>query len=231
MKRQNELIGFLFDGKTGRLSEELYQWIQASPRFNTFVEDYRDKIRKKIRVASEPEGLLDIRAELDVARGLLGDRRLKVEYELNANSKRRVPDFAVTYRENLIFHIEVSRMQASKNADAGRTAERIVRILLEKLGQMQPGAPNLLVIHTKEQAAQSVDLGKLMQQVKNRADKKDIPFYARSRYDGPSAFYKDFLHLNGILLWAPGADPWVNKQARPSLDAKVVRLVHSLVPA
>jgi hypothetical protein len=49
-----------------------------------------------------------------------------------------------------------------------------------------------------------------------------------SRYLNPAAFYKDFLHLSGILLWTTPAQLWINKQARPSLDEKVLRLVSSL---
>ena len=232
MKREQDLIDYLFAGGTESLSRELLSWMRASLRFTEFVEDYRDKIRKKIRTASEPEGLLDVRAELDIARGLLSDKRVKVNYELGASSKQRIPDFSITYRENLVFNIEVARMQrkattGSEN-DLARKEERIVRTLLEKLGQMQPGIPNLLAIHTPEHVARSIDLGTLMQRVKIRADAKDPALYANSGYDGPASYYKDFLHLSGILLWAPGAQYWINKQARPAMDEKVLRLVGSL---
>jgi hypothetical protein len=94
---------------------------------------------------------------------------------------------------------------------------------------MQPGMANLLVIHTREELARSIDLGRLMQEVKTRAEGKDPTFYAASRYSSPSAFYKDFARLSGILLWASDAPLWVNKQARPGLADKVLRLVRSLV--
>jgi hypothetical protein len=113
--------------------------------------------------------------------------------------------------------------------DLPRMEERILRILLEKLGQMQPGMPNLLVIHTADELVRSIDLGRLMQGIKTRAEKKDPSFYAASRYTGPAAFYRDFLHLSDILLWAAEAQPWVNKQARPELERKVLRLVSSLL--
>jgi hypothetical protein len=225
VKREQGLVDYLFAGGTESLSRELLSWMQASLRFTEFVEDYRDKIRKKIRTASEPEGLLDVRAELDIARGLLSDKRVNVNYELGASSKRRIPDFTVTFRENLAFNIEVSRMQANVNAE-----ERIVRILLEKLGQMQPGVPNLLAIHTQGHAEGLIDLGELMHQVKVWADGTASAFYSRSQYESPAAFYKDFNRLNGIVFWVPGGQLWVNKQARPALDEKVLRLVGSLVP-
>ena len=132
----------------------LMQWMDSSSRFTAFVETYRDKIRKKIRVTRDPESALDVRGELEVAYGLLTDRRLAVAYEPYASAKRRGPDFAVTYRANLVFNIEVARIRVEERRggefDLQRKEERIVRILLDKLGQMQPGMANLLVIHTRE---------------------------------------------------------------------------------
>lgn len=230
--KQGDLITFLFEGKPHPLSTALMQWMEASPRFTTFVETYRDKIRKKIRVTREPESILDLRVELEVASSLLNDRRLVVAYEPYASVKKRGPDFSVTYRANLVVNIEVARMRPEESSadgiDLPRKEERILRILLYKLGQMQPGMANLLVIHAPEAVARSIDLGRLMQEIKIKAEGKDPSFYAASGYTSPAAFYKDFLHLNGILLWSPGAQLWVNKQARPELAEKVLRLVNSL---
>ena len=233
--KQADLIAYLFEGQPHLLSDDLLQWMVASSRFTAFVETYRDKIRKKIRVTRQPESVLDLRGELEVAYCLLSDRRLAVAYEPYASVKRRGPDFAVTYRENLVFNIEVARMRVDESGVAvhhlARNEERFLRILLYKLGQMQPGMPNLLVIHTRKELARSIDLGKLMQEIKTRVEGKDPSFYDISRYASPAAFYKDFLHLSAILLWTAGAQLWVNKQARPGLAVKVLRLVSSLPPS
>ena len=226
MTKQTNLVAYVFDEQPHLLSATLLHWVEDSSRFTDFVELYRDKIRKKIRVTREPESLLDLRGELEVAYCLLKDRRLAVKYEPFASAKRRGPDFAVTYRTNLIFNIEVARIRVEE-----RKEERILRIVLDKLGQMHPGMANLLVIHTREEQARSIDLGKLMQEVKTRAEGKDPSFFTTSRYTSPAAFYKDFLHLSGILLWAPEAQLWVNKQSRPGLPEKVLRLVSSLPSA
>jgi hypothetical protein len=241
--KQDNLIDYLFEGQPHLLSSVLGQWMEASTRFTAFVETHRDKIRKKIRLNREPESALDLRGELEVAYCLLGDRRLAVAYEPYASAKRRGPDYAVTYRGNLVFNIEVARIRVETNgidsaADSGATAgaaidlprkeERILRILLDKLGQMQPGMANLLTIQTQEQLARAIDLGRLMQEVKTRVERKDTSFFAASRYSRPADFYKDFLRLSGILLWAAGGQLWVNKQARPGLEEKVLRLVSSL---
>ena len=97
-----------------------------------------------------------------------------------------------------------------------------------KLGQMQPGISNLLVIHVREDLAHSLDLGKLMQGIKTRVEGRDPAFYELSRYESPAAFYKEFLHLSGILLWTADGQLWVNKQARPPLTTDVLRLVSAL---
>ena len=232
MTKQADLIAYVFEGQPHLLSGVLMQWMEASSRFTTFVETYRDKIRKKIRVTREAESVLDLRGELEVAYCLLHDRRLVVAYEPYASAKRRGPDFAVTYRTNLVFNIEVSRIRVEENGvdriDLPRKEERILRIMLYKLGQMQSGMANLLVIHTREDLARSINLGRLMQEVKTRVEGKDPSFYGTSRYISPTAFYKDFLHLSGILLWATDAQLWINKQARPGLEEKVLRLVSSL---
>ncbi len=136
--------------------------MDASPRFTAFVETYRDKIRKKVRLARERESALDLLGELDVAYSLLSDRRLVVAYEPYASAKVRGPDFAVTFRSNLIFNIEVARIRPEQlgpgGIDVPRKEQRILRILLDKLEQMQPSMPNLLVIHTQQEVATSIDL-------------------------------------------------------------------------
>ena len=137
MTKQADLIDYVFDWHPQRLSRELTQWMEASSRFTAFVETYRDKIRKKIRVINESESMLDLRGELEVAYRLLDDLRLSVAYEPYASVKRRGPDFAVTYRSNLVFNIEVARVRVQDSEingpDLPRKEERILRILLDKL--------------------------------------------------------------------------------------------------
>ena len=167
MTKPTNLIAYVFDGQPHLLSEVLRQWMEVSPRFTVFVETYRDKIRKKIRITHEPESVLDLRGELEVACCLLNDRRLVVAYEPYASAKRRGPDFAITYRTNLVFNIEVARLRVEESGVGGidltRKEERTLHILPYKLGQMQSGMANLLVIQTREELARSIELGKLMQ--------------------------------------------------------------------
>ena len=66
MSKETELIQFLFDGNVNPLSADLQRWINTSKRFTDFAERYREKIRKKLRVAGEMEKNLDVRGELGV---------------------------------------------------------------------------------------------------------------------------------------------------------------------
>jgi hypothetical protein len=227
--KQADLIAYVFEGQPHLLSDALAQWVEASSRFTVFVETNRDKIRKKVRVTREPESALDLRSELELAYRLLDDRRLAVAYEPYASAKRRGPDFAVTYRANLEFNIEVARIRVEASGvegiDLAHVEERILRTLLDKLGQMQPGMPNLLVISSGGELARSLDLGRLMRAVTARADRKDPSFYSISGYTNPASFYRDFVRLSGIVLWSAEAQAWANKQARPALPDKVFRVV------
>jgi hypothetical protein len=228
--KQADLNTFLFEGQPHPLAADLLQWMEASSRFTLFVDTYRDKIRKKVRVTRQPESGLDLRCELEVAYGLLNDRRMSVAYEAYASAKKRGPDFTVSYRVNLVFNIEVARMRMDGEATAnpGRMDERLLRILLNKIGQMQPGTPNVLVIHTREELWRILDLERFMQAIKVRVEKKDPTFYSFTPYVSPADFYKDFSRLNGILLWVDSAQLWVNKQARLGLPEKVLRRVSAL---
>ena len=232
MSKSADLAAYIFEMPAAPAFRRPHAADGCLPRFTAFVETYRDKIRKKVRLARERESALDLLGELDVAYSLLSDRRLVVAYEPYASAKVRGPDFAVTFRSNLIFNIEVARIRPEQlgpgGIDVPRKEQRILRILLDKLEQMQPSMPNLLVIHTQQEVATSIDIGRLMQDLKTRVEGKDPTFYAGTRYISPAAFYRDFLHLSGILLWAPAAQLWVNKQARPPLHDKLLRLIASL---
>lgn len=230
------LIEELFrDLPTSLLRGELLGWLEQSPRLLEFAGRNRDKLRKKLRVARDAESLGDLRAELDVARCLLRDRRLELVYEPYASTKRRSPDFAATYRANTVFCVEVARLRVETEdaepleADLPRRHERVLRILLDKLSQCQPGMPNLLALHTAPALARALRLEELLKEVKRRAEGREAGFYALNRYQTPAEFFKDFSRLAGIQPWAAGAAGWANPQARPPLPPAVWRLLAAVL--
>lgn len=232
MVKPSDLLDYVFSGQKNALSRSMLGWMDASPRFTVFVDNYRDKIRKKARTM-RGESSLDLLSELEAAYRLLNDRRLEIAYEPYASEKRRGPDFAVTYRSNLLIHVEVTRLRppASESGvgQPARIEERLLRVLFSKLGQMQPNAANFLVVRTHQNAAQSVDLSGLMQGLKTLAEAREPAFYAVTGYNDPAAFFGDYLRLSGIVLWAAEPVLWINKQARPLLDEKAARLIAMLL--
>ena len=232
MTKPDDLNAYIFSAQPHQLSGNLLAWMEASTRFTAFVEVYRDKICKKIRTTQDAGSNLDLLGELEVAYRLLTDRRFSVDYEPYASAKHRGPDFGVHYRVNLTFNLEVTRFRAEEGAanlaDPDKMKAHILRILLSKLSQMQPGMPNVLAIHTPPLVAATLQLGPLLQVLKNLVEHKDPTFLLLSGFSSPVAFYKEFNRMAAILLWSPEMPLWVNKQARPGMDEKVLRVIQAI---
>ncbi len=110
-KSQSELIAFLVEGRQSHLTTSLAMWIAASERYASFVEKYKDKIRKKLRITYGTDAAADLLYELQIPFLLLQENRFDVAYEPYAAGKRRGPDYAVTFRSNFNFNIEVTHMR------------------------------------------------------------------------------------------------------------------------
>ena len=89
MIRIDDLLAYLFDGSEHVLYAQVESFIRASRPFRAFAETYRDKIRKKLRIAKDAEGLQDLRLELEIAYLLVQERKFKVEYEKHGVGKQR----------------------------------------------------------------------------------------------------------------------------------------------
>src|SRR5690606_17296509 len=122
--------------------EEFAGWARDSRRFRDFATEYSTKIRAKLRRAGDEEALADVRAELETAALLLGDRRFTLEYEKYAASRQRGPDFTVTFRTHTPFNVEVRRIRSLELGDD--YGGKLMTVLSDKVGQTQPGMPNLL---------------------------------------------------------------------------------------
>ncbi len=158
MKRGTSLV--LFDDADHPLAAPLAAWETASPRFAAFVEEHRDKIRKKARGARDAEALDDLLLELAVARDLHGERHGAIVYEPRLPDRTRAPDFAVTLRSGAIVMVEVTRMrpavavaaeagvvEASGHAVAWTPIDgRLAAAICGKFGQLVPNLPNVLVV-------------------------------------------------------------------------------------
>ncbi|MFL5683600.1 MAG: hypothetical protein ACJ77O_10705 [Chloroflexota bacterium] len=201
---------------------ELIGWLAGSARFRTFAETYRDKIHKKLRNATDSDTTRDVRAELQVARLLLADRRFEVSFEAYGSGKVG-PDLTVSFRSTRTFDVEVTRLR--RVPDAVGTGNAV----MAKLRQLTPSTPNVLLLSIDADTAAGVDVRAATRALRARADAKDEPFFTGRGFDGSRGFYDRFLRLSAVLIWcerATGearASLWGNRSARIALPDQVAR--------
>jgi hypothetical protein len=210
------LAGLLLEHAVGDpLGDELTDWLGRSSRFRAFVEANRDKIRKKVRGAADPEARLDVRAELRTAHRLLADRRIELAFE-PYGSGRAGPDFAVRFRTAPAFNLEVTRLRR----EPGEAA--LGGLILVKLRQLPPSIPNAILVVVEGDVA-TVDVAGAARRLRARADRKEEAFFTARGFTDTRAFYERYLRLGGVFVYsevAPGdarATLWVNPSARIAL--------------
>ena len=197
-------------------------WLAGSSRFRTFAEAHRDKIRKKIRGAAEPDSVRDVRAELRTARLLLGDRRIELAFEAYGVGKIG-PDFTITFRGTRSFNLEVTRLRRLPDP-TGLGAS-----LLAKLRQLPPSTPNAVLMATDAESAAALDVDAAIRVLRSRADAKDERFFTARGFDGTRGFYERFLRLSAVFVSAEGADgdaratTWINRSARIAMPEAAAR--------
>lgn len=229
----DELLTYLFDGQPHVLAGPMETWLASSRRYATFVDDFRDKIRKKIRVTQDQETLLDLRLELETAYRLLQERTLTLTYEPQLAERVRSPDFAVTYTTSLTFMLEVTRLRANQKSAEEQTSpantigERLADAVCSKLGQLQPKRSNILLVGVDIPRLTQEDLRATMLRIQQRAERSESAFFQRYRFRDRANFFSHYQRLSEILV--RGTDPqkgesfivWVNSQAKIPLPSKV----------
>ena len=201
---------------------EIAAWLAASPRFRAFAEAHRDKIRKKLRGATDGEPRRDVRTELTVAYLLLGDRRIELGFEAYGSGKVG-PDFTVAFAGERAFNLEVKRLRATP------TPAAVGRALLAKLRQMPAGAPNAVLLAIEGGSADAVDVGGVARSLRARADGREREFLADLGFAGTRDFYQRFLRLGAVIVWREAgagerrASMWVNRSARIGVPERAAR--------
>lgn len=214
------LLGGVPDGP---MAQELAVWLASSARFRAFAESHRDKIRKKLRGATDPEARRDVRAELHAAHLLLEDRRIDLAFE--AYGSRKIgPDFTVTLRGERSFNLEVTRLRRTPRAVGGYGGP-----LLTKLRQLPPSAPNALLVAIGGGRAEALDVAAAARTLRARADGKDEAFFTSRGFAGTREFYERYLRLGAVLVWCEAAAGderaalWTNRSARIALPERAAR--------
>jgi hypothetical protein len=219
-RAQSELVAFLFGTEAHDIRPALTTWIVTSPRYAAFVAQYKDKIRKKLRVTREAGAAADLLYELQIPYWLLAEARFEVAYEPYSAGKTRGPDYSVTFRTNFTFNLEVTHLHSLERTatEAGTVHFRLVDVLCSKLSQMLPNMANLLLVVAAPAVLEALDLPAHIAWIKDKAEHADPAFYARHRFSNSSDFFKHYQRLSGLVLVQTAGDrqavAWFNPQAR-----------------
>ena len=203
------------------MADDVAAWLAGSKRFRAFAEAHRDKIRKKLRGATDAEARLDVRAELRVAHLLLADRHVELAFEAYGSTTGG-PDFTVTYRGERSFNLEVTRQRRSP--ESGHAGP-----LLAKLRQLPPSAPNAVLVAIEGDRADAFDVAGAVRALRARADAKDEALFTSRGLRGTRGFYERFLRLGSVLTWSEGAagdaraGAWTNRSARIPVPERALR--------
>jgi hypothetical protein len=224
-----ELMAYVFGDPPpalAALAARCAGWATASRRFRGFVESIRDKLRKKARTARDAAAALDLEAEVATACRLVQERRFTVTWEPPAPGGGRGPDFAVDCTTRLRFYVEVTRPRLGVGAarppdahDSGATgaAGRLATAICAKLGQLPPGAINVLVLAGT--GARVAAAAQAMTDLKRRAEHREEAFFSHRGFASARAFVAASHRLSAILL--PDGGLWLNPEASRPLPAAV----------
>ncbi len=232
----DDLIAYIVEQQRGLLTAQFAAWVRSSNRFKAFATMHRDKIRKKMRGVRSPEQAIDLLCELETAFLLVQERRFTVEYEKFNASKRRGPDFTVLFR-SMLFNVEVTHMRGTAGASemARDTGSRLHAAVCDKLGQLQPAMPNLLLVVAANTVATELDVAAAMQRLVERAMQKDDLFFARRGFRDAREFHGELLRLSGVLVrphWTQefaSSMLWANPQTKHPLPADLRNLLQRIM--
>ena len=210
--------GFTPDETTG----DIAAWLAESKRFRAFAEAHRDKIRKKLRGATDEDARRDVRAELAVAHLLLSDRRIELAFEAYGSTKGG-PDFTVAFRRERAFNLEVTRLHRAPQASIHGGP------LLTKLRQLPPSVPNAVLVAIESDTADAFDVADATRLLRARAEVKDDAYFAARGFDGVRGFNQRYLRLGAVFVWCEGAagdaraSLWSNRAARIPVPERAAR--------
>jgi hypothetical protein len=241
----DELLTYLFDGRSHPLTAPMATWLTSSRRFTAFVNSHHTKIRKKLRNVQESESLRDLQLELETAYLLLRERSLSVAYEPQHPELGRSPDFAVTFTTSLTFMVEVTRLRSpgaqegilapeSPNLTVPPINDRFSDMLCSKLGQLLSQRSNLLLVGVEALRGTHSDIQALMLRIQQRAEGNDSAVIHKHGFRDRADFFQHYQRLSALLVRGIPLQAgkalviWDNPQAKYSLPAKIrTALSHS----
>ena len=216
--RDEDLLAYLFGESGEPIVAQCAGWLTASDRFRVFLLANRDKVRKKARTITQSETMRDLQLELDTAYHLTQDRRYLLEYEKYLAGKTRGPDFTVTVKDKTSFNVEVKRLRS-----AGEFAQW-ANAICDKLTQMPPGMPNILLVGTEQPERKSIGAAQAMARLRRLAEAKDEQVFTSRGLPDARAYIRESARLSGVLQHSQWSDSaggqatlWLNPQAKHPL--------------
>lgn len=233
-KRIDELVTTICGAAEHPLAPFLRGWCEASRPFLAFAEAHAAKIRKKVRLAASGEERGDLLAELAFAALLVKDRRFSVVYEPFRATGQRGPDLGVTFKTHTPFHVEVTRLRLLDPGDAGGNALKLARVVCEKIGQLPPGAGNLLAVYVPLEV-ESGALAATAIRLLDRAPAGSVGSPAPElRPEALQGYLRGRQRLSAIALCSLAVDGrlqnvslWLNAQAKHPLLPEVSRYLQT----
>lgn len=233
MAGEKDLVVYIFENRPHPLAPTFEGWLRESRRFKAFAEQYKDKIRRKLRtLPNERARLEDLRFELEIAYRLHREASFVVAYEPGAALKGRSPDFTVTYKTHTHFNVEATRMQiaaADTSPEVGITplAYKLIEMTCDKVGQMQPGLVNVLMT-TAERAATEDEMKAAMTALRLMAERKAEAFFVAHGFKDAAAFIRQFRSLSAIGYINGGA-LWLNSLAKHPLSKEMAAAMRRVI--
>jgi hypothetical protein len=233
MAGEKDLVGYIFENRPHPLAPTFEGWLRESRRFKTFAEQYKDKIRRKLRtLPNERARMEDLRFELEVAYRLHREASFVVAYEPGAALKGRSPDFTVTYKTHTPFNVEATRMQiaatdTSPDQNISPFAYKLILMVCDKVGQMQPGLVNVLIT-TSEREASEDELKTAMVALRLLAERKAEAFFVAHGFKDAADFLRQFRNLSAIA-YMNGASLWLNSLTKHPLSKEMTAGVRRVV--
>lgn len=198
-------------------------WLATSRRFASFVEEQLPKVRKKLRMAGDAQGTLEVLFELEVAFRVLSVKAHGLAYEPFAAAKERGPDFAVTFNGRPWFLLEVTRSN-----DVTSAPQRLARSIIGKLGQLRSEGPNVVLVGVEGAAPAQEELSAVMVAAVRAAEAADQAYFARLGLRDRKQFFQRYDRLAAVMLrdkvagggTGGGLVSWFNPRARRRVESR-----------
>ncbi len=224
----DDLLAHIFERRDDSLYPAFAGWVRESRRFRTFAEAYKDKIRKKLRMADNAEKRQSLFAELETAYRLLGDQRFMLEYEKQSPDKSRAPDFSLTFRVSTPFSLEVTRLRLPQQMDDNVLSRKLIDAVCDKVGQMHPGVVNVLLIIADIPIAAELLIA-AMKVLRERAEGKREDFFIGRGFRDSVDFLRQYGRLSMIICGgATSSAVWQNSLAKRPLPKDLLNALHNI---